>query len=229
MQLFYQTNMEGGYFECNKDNAHYLCNVLRFKENQHVNFTDGQGKLVEGQIATIAKNKCGIQINQVYFFDKFPSPSIAIAFTKNAARMEWFLEKATEIGVEQIFPLLTHRSERTHFKLERWQNILISAMCQSKQVFLPELHEPITLTDLLENEKRLGFLIAHCMDGEKQSIIKNKDITKASLILIGPEGDFTEEELSLCLQANAQPVSLGSTRLRTETAGIVALTLLNQK
>ena len=159
--------------------------------------------------------------------------SIAISLLKNANRFEWFLEKATEIGVSEIIPLICERTEKEKFRFDRMQGIVISAMLQSQQVWLPLLHEPVIFENVeIWIPKTIGSgnctnYIAHCMEGNK-SMISHSHISTSShsLICIGPEGDFTAQEIDLALQHNFTPVTLGETRLRTETAGLVAATLL---
>jgi 16S rRNA (uracil1498-N3)-methyltransferase len=233
MQLFYQKNIEGDPIVLDKEVAHHLVHVLRMNVGGIFQLTSGQSDLYIVEIIQADKKNVTVKINTTENIEiENDLPSIGIAFTKTAARMEWFLEKACEIGVKNIFPLLTKRSERTHFKMERFQNILVSAMCQSKRTVLPILHEPIFLQDCITQNSSAQILIAHCIEDDayqKLDIILTETIPKSSLIFIGPEGDFTQEEVDLCLQNKAQQVNLGKARLRTETAGMVALTLLNQK
>lgn len=229
MQLFYQNIIEGSPIVLDKDVAHHLVHVLRMKVGSKLQLTSGQSDLYTVEIIQADKKSVAAQIiSKEDVIPEYNLPSIAIAFTKNIARMEWFLEKACEIGVKEIFPLLTKRTERTHFKMDRFRNILAAAMCQSKRTQLPILHDPISFQDCLNINSDRQILMAHCMDeGNKQHIMLSDQIQKTSLILIGPEGDFTEDEVALCMSQNAIAIDLGSARLRTETAGIVALVLLN--
>jgi 16S rRNA (uracil1498-N3)-methyltransferase len=156
--------------------------------------------------------------------------TIAISLVKNTARFEWFLEKATEIGISNFVPLICKRTERSQFKKERLEAILISAMLQSKQTWLPTLAEPILFADYCNTCTTANKLIAHCVEERKLSITAIPP-AKSYTVLIGPEGDFTNEEISIALKAHFEPVALGNTRLRTETAGLVAaawLQLTNQ-
>jgi 16S rRNA (uracil1498-N3)-methyltransferase len=139
------------------------------------------------------------------------------------------VEKATEIGVTEIIPLICERTEKEKFRLDRMQNILVSAMLQSQQCWLPLLHEPIPFNELTKEDREGNKFIAHCLPQQKQqlsSFTHHSSLVTPSLILIGPEGDFTEKEIQSALEKNFIPVALGNTRLRTETAGIVAATLL---
>jgi len=156
--------------------------------------------------------------------------TIAISPVKNASRFEWFLEKATEIGVSEIIPLICNRTEKQHFRYDRMKGILISAMLQSQQCWLPVLQEPVKFDKFILNEHTGQKFIAHCEDENSKLPLTNKLINHSTnkLILIGPEGDFTTEEIGLALKNNFIPVALGETRLRTETAGVVAAAILLQ-
>ncbi|MEO7529875.1 MAG: RsmE family RNA methyltransferase, partial [Sediminibacterium sp.] len=151
--------------------------------------------------------------------------SIAISLLKNASRLEWFLEKATEIGATEIQPLLCERTEHSRFRFERMNGILIAAMLQSQQAWLPILHEPGDFADIIAKSFYQQKIIAHCEEDTKQ-LIKHLPASNETQILIGPEGDFSPAEIRLALENKYLPISLGETRLRTETAGIVAVTLL---
>jgi 16S rRNA (uracil1498-N3)-methyltransferase len=152
---------------------------------------------------------------------------IAISPLKNASRFEWFLEKAAETGISAVVPLLCSRTERQFIKKDRWNGILVSAMQQSQQAWLTELADPLVFSSFVSGRHASENYIAHCMEGKKtplQMIVKQSH--SSSCILIGPEGDFTIDELSMALDQGYHPVSLGETRLRTETAGITAAVLL---
>jgi 16S rRNA (uracil1498-N3)-methyltransferase len=189
------------------------------------------GNLLTAEIINDHKKKCGVRITQA---QHTPAPGrqivIAISLLKNTSRFEWFLEKATEIGVQTIIPLLCERTEREHFRHDRMKSILVSAMLQSQQSWLPVLHEPIGYEQLFRQEEVIGTaqkFIAHCMADARKDL-RNEAVSSQSsqIILIGPEGDFTPGEVSLALEHQFVPVTLGDNRLRTETAGVVAATLL---
>ena len=148
---------------------------------------------------------------------------LGISLLKNTARFEWMLEKVTEIGITEIIPLLAERTERQHFREERFQQILVSACLQSGQHHFPILHQPLKFASLFNADLPPAKFIAHCMEGNKPQL---KGQSSDSILLIGPEGDFTAEELAIAVQNNFEPVSLGESRLRTETAGIVGAVLL---
>jgi 16S rRNA (uracil1498-N3)-methyltransferase len=156
--------------------------------------------------------------------------TIAISLLKNSNRFEWFLEKATEIGVHAIIPLICKRTEKQKLREDRMQNILISAMLQSQQCWLPVLHKPIDYELIFRQEEIIHAsqkFIAHCIEEEKRNLADLVNETLSSqIILIGPEGDFTNEEVQLAIQNHFDAVSLGDTRLRAETAGVVAATIL---
>jgi 16S rRNA (uracil1498-N3)-methyltransferase len=149
---------------------------------------------------------------------------------KNAHRFEWLLEKATEIGVNEIIPLLCSRTEKQHFRHDRMNSILVSAMLQSRQTWLPLLHEPVKYASFIrscKDETGLQKFIAHCGEDDRKQPLSSYRPFSESVILIGPEGDFTVDEVELALKNEFLPVSLANTRLRTETAGVVAVTLLS--
>lgn len=200
--------------------------VLRMRENAPIHLTDGKGKLFKAKIISADKHKSVALIEQSSYSEPNPNKiSIGISLLKNADRLEWMFEKITEIGITAIFPLICKRTEQQRFKTERMQQILVSAMLQSQQCWLPVLHEPIAFTKFIPQSNHQQKLIAHCEDHQKTSLTDLPQ-SEDSLILIGPEGDFTQEEITLALNTKFLPVSLGNTRLRTETAGLVAITLL---
>jgi 16S rRNA (uracil1498-N3)-methyltransferase len=230
-----------------EDNSRHAVQVLRMKHGEALSLTDGRGKLLKAVILEDHKKKCRVRVEAV-MRRELPRKqvTIAISLVKNTSRFEWFLEKATEVGVTGIIPLICERTEKQHFRLDRLKQILVSAMLQSQQVWLPEMPEPCRFDDLVgrsEGEYGVRF-IAHCADnlktplaeamvpGEGEREVEGKDrmrdhgIKKGTLLMIGPEGDFSPGEIRLALESGVVPVTLGETRLRTETAGIVGATLL---
>ena len=224
-----------------EETSRYVVQVLRMKKGEKINLTDGKGNLLTAEIILDHKKHCEVKVID----SSLPTPSasasgglqrdsrlitIAISLLKNTTRFEWFLEKATEIGVYQIIPLICERTEKQKFRFDRMQQICISAMLQSRQCWLPVLHKPVAFQLLfrqLEIANADQKFIAHCIEGEKRSSLNsNTPLSRHSLILIGPEGDFSKEEIELATQYNFIPVSLGATRLRSETAGVVAAVLL---
>ncbi len=212
-----------------EDTSRHVVSVLRMQEGEKLNLTDGKGNLISCEISNAHKKHCEVSVlTSVINHPPAKHISIAISLLKNTNRFEWFLEKATEIGVNEIIPLICERTEKQKFRYDRMKGICISAMLQSQQTWLPVLHEPVQFSKM-QMDKYADYqkLIAHCDEGNKQSISDLHIGTSAQcLICIGPEGDFTSSEINLALQNNFTSVSLGETRLRTETAGVVAATLL---
>lgn len=190
-----------------------------------MHLTDGKGNMFTAVIFSTDKKHSTVNIiNSTFTQQKQRKVCIGISLLKNTSRFEWFLEKATEIGVSEIVPLICHRTERQQFRYSRMHHILIAAMLQSQQTWLPVLHQPSEFKNVLSFDEHHQKFIAHCIEEEKQQF-SDISVDRDVLVLIGPEGDFTPEEVQSALQNNFQPVSLGSTRLRTETAGVVAATL----
>ena len=209
-----------------EDTSKHVVQVLRMKPAERLQLTDGQGNLITVEIIDDHKKKCTVKIVEKSFVEKKNQQvCIAISLLKTASRFEWFLEKATEIGVTEIIPLICDRTEKQHFRYDRMRQILISAMMQSKQVWLPKLHEPVSFEKAISSTEYDTKLLAHCLEEEKTSIAdyRHKNDVK---IFIGPEGDFTKEEIEAALAVNFKPVTLGDNRLRAETAGVVAATVL---
>ena len=218
-----------GQLVLNEENSKHIVQVLRMQMGNQLKLTDGKGNIFTAVIIDDHKKKCTVTIQSKQFQQQTANKvTIAISLIKNASRFEWFLEKATEIGVSEIIPLLCERTEKQHFRFDRMKGILISAMLQSQQCWLPVLHEPVKFINVISDQNERKKLIAHCEDEVSKVSITNqllKDTTH-KLILIGPEGDFTNDEIKMAVQHNFLPVALGNTRLRTETAGVVAATLL---
>jgi 16S rRNA (uracil1498-N3)-methyltransferase len=225
MHLFYEQNISKPQHHLSDENCKHALQVLRMKVTEKLLLTDGVGNIHTCVIQSIDKKNCHVEIVDSKYEAKKPSIHLAIAFAKNPSRIEWMLEKITEIGIAEITPLITKRTEKTFFKNERFSKIIVSAMCQSQQSILPVLNEPKTLDEVIKNSKEKNKFIAHCVDDETKKTINKQ--TESSIILIGPEGDFTEDEIRISLAHNFVAVTLGATRLRTETAGMVAVTLLN--
>ncbi|GEO10629.1 RsmE family RNA methyltransferase [Segetibacter aerophilus] len=210
----------------NEDTSKHVVQVLRMKTKEQLQLTDGAGNLLTAQIIDEHKKKCTVAIIERKFIArKNQEVSVAISLLKNSSRFEWFLEKATEIGVSEIIPLLCDRTEKQHFRSERMKQIVVSAMMQSKQAWLPLLHQPQLVSEVIKGSRYNTKLVAHCEE-EIKSSINSFRLQQSVQILIGPEGDFTKEEISVALAKSYIPVSLGETRLRTETAGVVAACML---
>lgn len=224
---FYQEGIYSpGPFILNEETSKHCIQVLRMKAGEKLQLTDGTGGLHKAIITREDKRHCEVNITESLFEEKKGrNVSIAISLLKNASRLEWFLEKATEMGIYEIIPLICDRTERQHFRFDRMQNILIAAMLQSQQTWLPILHLPTNIKEVINDSTYQQKLIAHCEEVTKQPI-NGIELKKNIQILIGPEGDFSPTEINLALEKGYSPTSLGITRLRTETAGIVAASLL---
>ncbi|MBI1192383.1 MAG: RsmE family RNA methyltransferase [Bacteroidetes bacterium] len=209
--------------------ARHCLTVLRHREGDVLHLVDGCGGRGEARLVQADKRQVRAVITA--FERDAPDPAVAIhlaiAPVKNPARMEWFLEKATEIGVSCITPVWTQRGERRHGSSDRWQRVLVAAMKQSGRSWLPELREPIKFSDLMRSATEPCRLIAHCGPGERRSVLQAAQPGQPALLLVGPEGDFSPDEVALAESAGFVPVHLGASRLRTETAGVVAVHLLN--
>ncbi len=226
MQLFYiaELHKTSTTFTFDKLESRHIIKVLRKKEGDIIHITNGKNYSFRGEISSANDKKCQVLITEIKKekYSRNYKIKIAIAPTKSNDRFEWFLEKATEISIDEIQPIICKHSERKVLKTERLQKVLITAMKQSLQYQLPILHEAITFKDFINQDVKGQKFIAHCEKTSKNNlkllVQANSDVT----ILIGPEGDFSPDEIQLALQNDFIPVSLGATRLRTETAGIVA-------
>ncbi len=198
--------------------------VLRMKEGEEILVADGAGKFYEAVITNAHQKHCGVNIQRTIEYAKTWNFNLHIAFapTKNIDRVEWFAEKATEIGIDRFSPLMCFHSERRQMKHDRMEKILISAMKQSQKAHLPQLDELISFSQFIKQDFEGRKFIAHCYPGEKKHL---KELYKAKedvLILIGPEGDFSEQEVAEAIASGFEPITLGESRLRTETAALVA-------
>jgi len=224
VHLFYQPELQNGLLQLNEEETRHAVRVLRLSCGQHIDITDGKGIQAKAVITEISKRSCSFEILEQSEEKKPVLPKVAIAPTKSIDRFEWFLEKAVEIGVSEICPILCSNSERRIIKYERSEKVLLAAMKQSQRSWLPHLHQLTPYKNFVENSQN-PLLIAHCREGKKVSITSS--LQTESWILIGPEGDFTSEEVDLAIQKNATAIDLGKNRLRTETAGIFALSVMN--
>ena len=228
LPYFYISDIAADVLTLDEDTSKHVVQVLRKKVGDDILLTDGRGTKAVATITDDNRKRCSVRLTGRER-EEAPQPRvcIAISLVKNASRFEWFLEKATEIGVREIIPLLCERTEKEKFRHDRLNNILVSAMLQSQQCWLPVLHEPTEFDTVVKKGDYTHKFIGHCLPEERVSLAQiAKDLDGSSLILIGPEGDFTKEEIETALQQGVTAVMLGDTRLRTETAGIVAATLL---
>ncbi len=211
-----------------EDTSRHVVQVLRMQAGESLHLTDGEGDLLTAVISDAHKKHCSVTVEKRETVARHGKDNaIGISILKNSNRFEWFLEKATELGIREIFPLLCDRTEKEKFRQDRMQQICISAMLQSKQCWLPVLHEPVLFEVLLTHHNYEQRFIAHCAEGDKPALTKAlRDTSSSRLLLIGPEGDFSEMEIQHALEAGLEAVSLGDTRLRTETAGVTGAVLL---
>ena len=227
MQLFYLKDPKTTN-QLNPQESKHVVKVLRKRTGDTLFFTDGNGIIYTAEISIADTRKCQFKIIKEEKKEKnhLYSLHIAISPTKSNDRFEWFLEKSTELGIEEITPIICQRSERKKINFDRYNKILISAMKQSNTYHLPKLNECITYNKFIEQTSLADKYIAHCQDSEKvkiKDIIINNDV----LILIGPEGDFTNTEIKKSLEKNYKEICLSKNRLRTETAGIAAVNTIN--
>jgi len=225
MQLFYNPNIDETTetFSFDKEESKHIIKVLRKKDTDILHVTNGLGLLFETEITLASDNKCTVKIIAI----EKAEPSkfklhLAVAPTKMNDRFEWFLEKATEIGIHEITPIICDRSERKVVNKERFEKIILTAMKQSNVLFLPKLNEATTFKEFIKHKNEGLQLIAHCEETDKKSLKSVLKPNENVTLLIGPEGDFSEKEIALAVENKFVPVSLGNTRLRTETAAIVA-------
>jgi 16S rRNA (uracil1498-N3)-methyltransferase len=229
--LFYTTNIEGSHAILSEEEARHCTQVLRKKVGDTLHLVDGNGLWAEGTITELSKKICVVSLTKQTMDYKKPKSNlhIAIAPTKNMDRLEWFMEKATEIGITEISLIKCARSERTHLRHDRLSGILVSAMKQSLKAYLPKLNEILNFSTFVgaQSQNSEQKFIAYCNDDDilelKTNYIKENNV----IILIGPEGDFTPEEVRLAIQNGFVGCSLGKSRLRTETAGLVACHTIN--
>jgi 16S rRNA (uracil1498-N3)-methyltransferase len=225
MQIFYAPDITGNTYTLDEKESKHLIRVLRMTRGTNVRLIDGKGNLYEGIISNPDQNKCIIDIiGRITDFEKSNYRlHIAISPLKNPERFEWFIEKSVEIGIDEITPLICKNTEKPGIKSDRVNNLIISAMKQSLKATRTILNAPSSFKDFIGNESNGIRMIAHCDYSNVRS--KISDIyskNENAIILIGPEGDFSREEIELAVSRNFCQVHLGPSRLRTETAGIAA-------
>ena len=229
MQLFYIPDISGKEVILNEIESKHAIRVLRLPQGAVIKLVDGKGGFYEAKIIDDNPKKCKLEIvdSQLEYEKKDFKVHIAIAPTKNIDRFEWFLEKCTEFGIDEITPILSEHSERKVIKPERLQKILVSAMKQSVKAYLPTLNPITTFKALIGQNSSYKKFIAHCNDGEKNHLQNDIEEGDNVLILIGPEGDFSPEEVEWAKEYGFKETSLGTARLRTETAGVAACHIVN--
>lgn len=229
LPYFYSSSLaDGSTLELDNDTSHHVAQVLRMEKGEALNLTDGCGQLIEGKLIAVSKKSCTVAVEKRTQQDASGRlVHLAIAPVKNSSRFEWFIEKATELGVRSITPIRTSRTEKDRLRIDRLRQVSISAMLQSQQVWLPEIGAPTPYASLIQQWQQASMqrLIAHCRDANRMPIA-SLSVSDVVGLLIGPEGDFTPDEIALAAAAGFQEVQLGATRLRTETAGVVGATWL---
>ncbi|PST84797.1 16S rRNA (uracil(1498)-N(3))-methyltransferase [Pedobacter yulinensis] len=225
MHIFYTPGIgttATGYILSEEESKHCI-RVLRLKTGDQVQLIDGTGGFYTAVLADEHPKRVALQIleRQLEFGKRSHYLHIAVAPTKNTDRLEWFAEKATELGIDEITPLISDRSERRILKTDRLEKVVVAASKQSIKAYVPRINPPVPFRDLLMPAANFAKCIAHCMPGAgKQFLNEVLTVGGSSLVLIGPEGDFTEEEVQLALQNNFKAITLGNARLRTETAAL---------
>ncbi len=234
MQLFYSPRLMaddscfGTQFLLDPDEAAHALKVLRVEEGNLVHVTNGKGLLVKCAVIKTSKRDCMVEVVEIIENQgetKFKA-HIAIAPTKNISRIEWFVEKATEVGIGTISFFISKHSERREVKVERLEKVATAAMKQSLKTFHPQLGEITDLRKLIDSATESSKFIAHYISPD-QLLLKDAALSQDSIVLIGPEGDFSAAEVEYALSKGFKAVSLGNTRLRTETAALVAIVTLN--
>jgi len=233
MHIFYTPDLQDDTYRLSEEESKHCVRVLRLTEGENLFLVDGKGLFCEAVIINANPKACLLQVRdkKSNYGKKDYQLIIGVSPTKNIDRYEWFLEKATEIGIDAVIPLLSRYSERKEIKPERLEKVMISAMKQSIKAYLPVLNPMQAFKKTITTPFAGQRFIAHCNEGEKlllrDAVIKGKDV----FILIGPEGDFSTEEVEMAVNEGFIPISLGDSRLRTETAALVAchtVNLINQ-
>ena len=225
MQLFYQPDLDQNsqQFTFDKEESRHIVKVLRKKEGDTLQVTNGNGLFFTAEITVANIKNCLATIIKITKSSKRSyNLHLAVAPTKMNDRFEWFLEKATEIGISEITPIICEHSERKVVKEERYEKVLQAAMKQSLQAYLPKLNKTIVFSEFIKQKINGQKFIAHCEETDKKSLKSQLKTGEDCTVLIGPEGDFSVREIETALHHNFIPVTLGKTRLRTETAAIVA-------
>jgi len=225
MQVFYAPDVSGDTHILDEKESRHIIRVLRMKKGASVRLIDGKGNLYEGIITDTDQRKCAIGIVSVTknYEKRSYRLHIVISPLKNTERFEWFVEKSVEIGIDEITPLICRNTEKPGMKTERIQNIIISAMKQSLKAQKTILNEPCLFGDFLKRNNEGIVMLAHCSDNiERKGIAEVYKKGEPAVIMIGPEGDFSEEETAMAVKKGIIPIHLGNSRLRTETAGFAA-------
>ena len=229
MHLFYTPDISGDYYTLNEEESKHCIKVLRLQSKDQVFLIDGKGGFYTASIMDPHPKRTLLKITDVKqgYGKRNHYLHIAIAPTKNIERTEWFLEKATEIGIDEVSLIITERSERREVKPDRLRKVITSAVKQSVKAYHPVLNEPVSLIRFIQKARQDYKYIAHCMEGHKLSLKADIKPHSDYLIMIGPEGDFSPSEVELSLAGGFKGITLGDSRLRTETAALEACFEIN--
>ncbi len=228
MHIFYTPDIESDQYTLSTEESKHAVRVLRVRSGEEVLLIDGKGTLYRAEVTVPDPKRCGLQVvSKEENYGRRPYYlHMAVAPTKNIDRFEWYLEKATEIGIDEITPIISHHSERKVVKHERLEKVIVAAAKQSVKAFLPKLNSLQTFDEFLA-AGHPNLAIAHCNNSEKTPLKELSQKQSTLTVMIGPEGDFSEAEVEKAIEAGAVPISLGESRLRTETAAIVACHTVN--
>ena len=229
MHVFYTPDVVADTYNLNEEESKHCIKVLRLQQGTVLQLVDGKGGLYEAIIQDPHPKRTTLKIVKITrnYGKRNHYIHIGLAPTKNIERIEWFLEKATEIGIDEITPLICDRSERKDLKIDRLNKVITSAVKQSIKAYHPQLNEPQRFKDFLITTSSSHKYIAHCIDSEKTTLNHKIELNSDYLVIIGPEGDFTPSEVKEALNANFIPITLGDSRLRTETAALEACFEIN--
>ena len=227
MNFFYSTNIKDEKIYLDKNESYHCIKVLRYKIGDQINVVDGFGSKYLSEIMDIQSDSCELKIIQKYTSKRKIKIHLCISPTKNHKRLEWMVEKIVEIGVDRISFIKCERSIRDSVNLDRLNKIALSAMKQTQNTFLPIIDQCINFSNIFNHISSEDRFIAHLNNKENKHLNSSLNSKRSRCILIGPEGDFTKHEVSLSFEQNFIEVSLGNTRLRTETSGVVSATILN--
>lgn len=228
MQLFYCPDIDNSIYTLNEEESKHCIRVLRMHAGDRFQITDGRGNLFEVEITDEHPKRCSVRV--ISTLSNYEAKDfflhIAVAPTKNISRFEWFLEKATEMGIHEISPIICDHSERKDVKTSRLEKVIIAAIKQSLKAYLPKLNPSLSFSSFIKQDFKGQKFIAYC-DGDHINLKDQYQLKEDVCILIGPEGDFSPEEVNLALEYGFKTISLGKSRLRTETAAIAACHTIN--
>lgn len=234
MQLFYTPEINSEIYTLNQEESKHCVKVLRLVEGAQLHLTNGLGKMFKAEVVEAHHKACKLKVIETIsdFEKRNYYLHMAVAPTKNIDRFEWFLEKATEIGIDEITPIICEHSERKIIKPERLERVIVAAMKQSLKAFKPKLNKQTTFSEFISADfTNQQTLLAHCYERKKEALKSVCDVANKTTIMVGPEGDFSLDEVVAASDNGFKEISLGESRLRTETAGIVAchtVNLINQ-